>query len=138
MIIIFFKSSRFFLSSNPFYIRIHESCPACGKSIQSNQSRKSKSSSNDSHRLIISPVLQCLSCRKRVGYCFICNLPVRKGLFVFCPGTFNIYWDVFRIWLNSTSYLKRMWTRWSFKMRRIMVSQWAWSCWRGLSYWLRS
>ena len=27
----------------------------------------------------------CQSCRKRIGFCFICHEPV-KGVFVWCPG----------------------------------------------------
>ena len=55
---------------------IHESCPRCGKAIES--SADANLSSNSTRQV-------CKSCRRRVAVCFICHEPV-TGMFVWCPG----------------------------------------------------
>jgi len=45
---------------------IHESCPVCGKPVQTAKRA-------------------CKTCRRQIGLCFICHQPV-KGIFVWCPG----------------------------------------------------
>jgi hypothetical protein len=54
---------------------IHESCPHCGKAIQSTEGTAEDGSSRR----------VCKSCRHRVGMCFLCHEPV-KGMYVWCPG----------------------------------------------------
>ena len=67
-----------------FYVcfySIHESCPRCGKPIESvadSSDDNSIGSSRAARRV-------CQKCRRRVGMCFICHEPV-KGMFVWCPG----------------------------------------------------
>eukprot|EP00536_Pseudo-nitzschia_multiseries_P002425 jgi/Psemu1/251619/estExt_Genewise1Plus.C_320062 len=61
---------------------IHESCPRCGKPVESsadNATRNANAGSSSSCRQI------CKNCRRRVGICFICHEPV-QGVFVWCPG----------------------------------------------------
>lgn len=57
---------------------IHESCPRCGKPLDS----ASESSSNG---LSKNARLNCKFCRRRVGFCFVCHEPVH-GMYVWCPG----------------------------------------------------
>lgn len=49
---------------------IYESCPHCGKPVPI---------ASDGRRA-------CPSCRKGIGMCFICHMPVRHSVFVWCPG----------------------------------------------------
>ncbi len=53
---------------------INESCPRCGKP----QDNIGTAPQLSSQRV-------CRSCRQRIGFCFLCHLPV-KGIFVWCPG----------------------------------------------------
>uniref|UniRef100_A0A7S0CD15 WDR59/RTC1-like RING zinc finger domain-containing protein n=1 Tax=Proboscia inermis TaxID=420281 RepID=A0A7S0CD15_9STRA len=72
---------------------IHESCPSCGKQLQgvttivddiaTNNGDFGGGNSNKS--LILTTQRACKNCRRRIGQCFLCHLPV-KDLFVWCPG----------------------------------------------------
>ena len=61
---------------------IHESCPRCGKPLESS----ADSSGNGNSDMVASSARQaCKNCRRRVAMCFICHEPV-SGVFVCCPG----------------------------------------------------
>lgn len=62
-------------------IRIHESCPRCGKA----QPPSSETGSIPSARRI------CQNCRRRIGLCFLCHEPV-KGLYTWCSGCGKFLW----------------------------------------------
>lgn len=54
---------------------IDEACPHCGKPVLGGDSGTNGFSSRR----------VCRSCRRRIGFCFLCHEPV-KGVFVLCPG----------------------------------------------------
>ena len=64
--------------------RFHESCPSCGKLLPGvTITREVDQRSNET--VTVTTQRACGSCRKRIGFCFICHEPV-KGIFVWCPG----------------------------------------------------
>lgn len=54
---------------------IHESCPRCGKPLPAPSATDEGAAARRT----------CRSCRRRVGFCFLCHEPVR-GVYVWCPG----------------------------------------------------
>jgi len=63
---------------------IHESCPDCGKPLDS--TAVSNDDKEDKEvKVGLSAQRVCKRCRKRVGLCFLCHQVV-KGMFVWCPG----------------------------------------------------
>lgn len=71
-------------SMNQQSTRFHESCPSCGKLLPGvTISREVDQRANET--VTVTTQRACGSCRKRIGFCFICHEPV-KGVFVWCPG----------------------------------------------------
>ena len=61
---------------------IHESCPSCGKPLDSTAT----SDKDDGDvKVGLSTQRVCKRCRKQVGLCFLCHQVV-KGMYVWCPG----------------------------------------------------
>ena len=61
---------------------IHESCPKCGKPLDSTVASDAKS---DDIKVGLSTQRVCKRCREQVGLCFLCH-EVVKGMYVWCPG----------------------------------------------------
>ena len=68
-------NDQFIGSLNQQSTTVHESCPRCGKPIQSGEGNVEGGTARRA----------CRSCRGRVGLCFLCHEPV-KGVYVWCPG----------------------------------------------------
>ena len=62
---------------------IHESCPDCGKPLESTAT--SNENKDEDTKVGLSSQRVCKRCRKRVGLCFLCH-EVVKGIYVSCPG----------------------------------------------------
>ena len=62
---------------------IHESCPDCGKPLDSTAA--SVADKDEDVKAGLSAQRVCKRCRKQVGLCFLCHQVV-KGMFVWCPG----------------------------------------------------
>lgn len=58
---------------------IHEACPHCGKALLVGEGEDLQDRSTSILRR------SCNSCRRRIGFCFLCHEPV-AGVFVWCPG----------------------------------------------------
>lgn len=58
-------------------LSMHESCPHCGKAILQEEQFDPETMTMARRA--------CRSCRKRVGFCFLCHEPV-QSLYVWCPG----------------------------------------------------
>jgi WD repeat-containing protein 24 len=58
---------------------IHEACPHCGKPLLVGEGENLLDKNSSIVRR------SCNSCRRRIGFCFLCHEPV-SGVFVWCPG----------------------------------------------------
>lgn len=58
---------------------IHEACPHCGKALLVGEGENLQDRESSISRR------SCNSCRRRIGFCFLCHEPV-AGVFVWCPG----------------------------------------------------
>jgi WD40 repeat protein len=71
---------------------IYESCPSCGKPLQSSESGGASTLDGTVRRA-------CKSCRRRIGMCFLCHEPV-KGMYVWCPGCGKNHSSSFATWAS--------------------------------------
>lgn len=58
---------------------IHEACPHCGKALLVGEGENLQDRESSLARR------SCNSCRRRIGFCFLCHEPV-TGMYVWCPG----------------------------------------------------